>query len=568
MRLTSSEYVDRCNEYAEIYIEGVNSGDIITGKYIKKLVKKYNDHLNNENYIFRQEKVNKVFAFFSFLNIQHKNQYVQFPMLPWQCFFISFIFGFYYAKDNEKRLVREALLFIARKSGKTALSAAIQLYGMLGDGVAVPQSLLLANTAQQSSVALNFAKDMVVHTPALRERLIGQRSRIIFKDFEKQGFCQIFSTVDPARLEGMSPSMCICDEVHNWDDNSIYAAIKTGIGARVNPLILIITTAGKKNNGFCNELLKYHKNILDENIKEDTVVGFIYQPDDEDNLNDTDTWIKANPSLSIINSLEDLETAYKQAQYSYRDKYAFLTKNLNIFVDTPDIWVPEEYLLPLFDNDFDETKLYGKDVYIGMDLSKNTDLSSIVMYIPDASTSYAIPYFWMADMEGNVIRSNGRDLSNWIFDKWITKCKSKTIDLDLIYDKIVEISNNFNIISIQYDPYNTPVLISRLKEYGFNCELFKQNASKFNAPMKMLEEMIYNKKITMKNPALLWNFANIVLWIEPGNANIKIVKNKQNDSVDGCVALAMAIGGWVISKYGEEVMGLNQYIEFSKNKSI
>jgi phage terminase large subunit-like protein len=173
----------------------------------------------------------------------------------------------------------------------------------------------------------------------------------------------------------------------------------------------------------------------------------------------------------------------------------------------------------------------------------------------------------MANMPGNTIRKSGKDLSNYIFDGYVTKCNSKTIDLDLIYEKIIELSTRFNIVSIQYDPYNSPVLVSRLKEYGLNCEKFQQSASRFNAPLKMLEEMIYNKQIKMKNPVLLWNFSNIVLYVD-GNANIKIVKNKQNDSVDGCVALAMAVGGWLIGQFGEELLGIQQYIDAYRGTSI
>jgi phage terminase large subunit-like protein len=87
----------------------------------------------------------------------------------------------------------------------------------------------------------------------------------------------------------------------------------------------------------------------------------------------------------------------------------------------------------------------------------------------------------------------------------------------------------------------------------------------FNSSLKLLEEKIYNKNIKMKNPVLLWNFSNVVLYVD-SNANIKIIKNKQNDSVDGCVALSMGIGGWISSTYGEEIMGINSYIEASKKK--
>jgi phage terminase large subunit-like protein len=566
-RLTLEEYRDSCWLKIEQYVEGVNDGSIIVGDYIKKIVKKYLRMLNEKNkYTYRTDKVDKLFSFFSFLNVQHKNQYIQFPLLSWQCFFLSFVFGFYYTNDKEKRVVREALLFIGRKSGKTSLAAAVQLFCMLGDNVIAPQSLLLANTAQQASVSLNYAKDIIVHTKELRNRLIGQRSRIVFKDTNKQGFCQVFSSIDPARIEGYSPSAAILDEIHGWEDSTIYQAIKTGIGARINPLILIITTAGSNKQSFCNDYLKYHKNILDNKIEDENSIGFIYQPDIEDKLSNEECWIKANPSLNNINNIEDLRIAFKQAEHSYADQYAFITKHLNIFWDTPDVWIPNDILLPLFTN-FEISNFAGKDCYIGIDLSKNTDLTAIVLlFPPDENNSKfnVYPIFFMADRPNNIIRKNGKDLSQWIRQGYIIKCDSKVIDLVQIYDKIIELSEQFNIISISYDKYNAPQVISKLQEKGIECEAFEQNAKRYNAPLKMLESFVYENKINFyDNPALLWMFSNVILYFDT-NANIKIIKNKTNDSVDGVVGLGMALGGFIESKYGRELIALQTYINLNK----
>lgn len=567
MRLTPQEYCDKCWEGVKEYVLGVDEGTIIAGVYIKKVIKRYRKMLNQKDkYILRVDKVDKVFKFFSLLNSEYKNEYKQTVLLPWQAFFLSFAYGFYFANEPDKRVIREVLLFMARKNGKSFLAAALQLYGMIADGIENPQSLLLANTAQQATIALNFAKNVVVHTPELNKRLVGQRSRIVFRDYNKQGFCQTFSSMDSARLEGYSVAYAILDECHGYENNTVYAALKTGTGARINPMIFLISTAGNKNNGFLNEYLQRQKKILDETIEDDSVLAMIYEIDEHDDIGDTANWYKSNPSLDYIISMDDLVRSYNSAKFSFADQFFFITKHLNIFYDTPDVWIPEEHILPLF-SDFDESEMLGRDAYIGMDLSRNTDLSSIVLFIPGKEESYVIPYFWMANMPGNTIRKSGKDLSNYIFDGYVTKCNSKTIDLDLIYEKIIELSTRFNIVSIQYDPYNSPVLVSRLKEYGLNCEKFQQSASRFNAPLKMLEEMIYNKQIKMKNPVLLWNFSNIVLYVD-GNANIKIVKNKQNDSVDGCVALAMAVGGWLIGQFGEELLGIQQYIDAYRGTSI
>jgi len=572
MKLDPEEYRDLCWSKVQQYVEGVDDGSIIVGNYIKKVRQKYMRMLQDKNsYVYRIEKVDKVFSFFSFLNVQHKDQYIQFPLLPWQCFFLSFVFGFYYKDNPNKRVIREVLLFIGRKSGKTSLAAAIQLYCMLGDSTEAPQSLLLANTAQQASVSLNYAKDIIVHTPELRNRLHGQRSRIVFKNSNKQGFCQIFSTVDPARLEGYSPSACILDEIHGWENNSVYQAVKTGVGARQNPLMLIITTAGNKQNGFCNEYLQYHKNLLDGKITDENSISFIYQPDPEDELSNEECWVKANPSLGEINSIEDLRATYHQAEYSYADKFAFITKHLNIFWDTPDIWIPNDIVEPLF-GEVNLDKYIGRECFVGMDLSKNTDLTSVVLTFPpieEGEKFLSYPLFFMANRPDNVIRKNGKDLSYWISKGYIVKCDSKVIDLDQIYNKIVELSQKFSIVTISYDKFNAPQLVAKLQENGFVCENFEQSAKKFNAPMKTLEGLIYEGQIQfVKNPCLLWNFQNVILYIDQ-NANIKIVKSKQNDSVDGVVALAMSIGGFIENKYGQENMGLRTYFnQYEQNKKI
>ena len=561
-RLSPEEYLDKCWTMLQNYVEGVISGDILVGEYIKKAVDKYVENLRDKDkWDYRVPKVDKVFKFFSFLSVDHHDKYVQFPLIDYQVFFLANIFGFYH-KGTDKRKIREGLLFIGRKNGKTAFAAAIQLFGMLGDGVSVPQSLLLANTTKQATNALNYAKDIITHSPPLRKRLIGQRSRIRFTDNMRQGFCEIFSTIEPARLEGFSPSMCILDEAHGFTDSNIFNAVKTGIGARTNPLLLIVTTAGNKNTGFLQEYLTYHKNILDGKIKEDGVFSLIYQPDPTDDINDPECWVKANPALGIINSIEDLKSTFNQSQYSYVDKYNFITKHLNIFYDTPDIWIPEENVREVFSK-FDLKILEGRDCYVGMDLSRNTDLTSIVLVFPPIEGElefYVLPFFFMANRPDNILRKNGRDLSQWIREDYIIKCDGKVIDLNLIYDKIIELSKMFNIISLSYDRYNAPQVISRLQEYGIFCQNFEQNAKRFNAPLKYLESLIYDKEIRIyDNPCMAWNFNNVVLYIDT-NANIKIVKNKQNDSVDGIVALGMALGGFLESKYGQEITGLRAYM--------
>lgn len=568
MRLDSEAYADKCWNEGNEYALKVLADEILVGDYIRLAVARFTKMKNDPRYILRKDKVYKVFKFFSYLNVIHnkeKDKYIQFPLFPWQSFVIIYVFGFYYADNPEKRVVREVFLFVARKNGKTAFSAALQVYGMLADGVENPQSILLANTAQQASIALNFAKNMVIHTPQLNHLLIPQRSKITFKDKKRQGFMQIFSPIEPARLEGYSPNMAILDEVHGYKDNAIYMAIKTGMVAHMNPVLFLISSAGVNINGFLNEYLTYHQNVLKGIIEDETIFSLLYQPDPMDDIDDPNIWIKSNPSLGEIISLEDLIKTYNSVKYNYNDKFYFLTKHLNIFCDTPEIWIPEENLLQIY-ADFNEENLYGRDVYVGMDLSKTTDLTAVSVFVPAKSEDekhYVISYFWLPDPEKNMIRKSGKTLEKWFYDGYIYKGGDRVIDHNLIYEKIKFLNEKYNIISIYYDPYNAPILVTRLKEEGFNCVKFQQTALKFNAPLKYIEEQIYNNNIVINNPVLLWNFKNVVLYRD-GNDNVKIVKNRQADSVDGCVALAMAVGGYLENLYDEELVALNNYTEAYK----
>ncbi len=549
-RLTPEDYCDRCWQKVDEYIQSVENDEIPTGEDIKLFVKKFKRDIKDPRWDYRVDKVDKVFKFFSFLNVDFHDNYVQFPLLSWQCLFLAASFGFY-EKNSEKRKIREGLLFIGRKNGKTAFAAALQLYFLLGDGVAVPQSILLANTARQASNALNYAKDILFHSPALEKRLKGQRNRIVFKDSSKQGFCEVMSTAEPARLEGASPSSAIFDEIHEFPDAAVYNSIKTGVGARTNPFLLSITTAGNKNAAFCKEYLLYHKNVLRGKIEDETVVSMIFQPDPQDPQGEEETWMKSNPSLGEINSIEDLRKAFNKAQYSIQDKFFFITKHLNLFWDTPTIWIPISVLDPLFGK-WDLEKFRGRNCYLGMDLSRNNDLASLCFVFPpdeNFEDYYVFPLFFLPGREENMTRTNGLDLTQWIREGHIIKCESKVLDLDLVYEKILEYSKVFNIVKIEYDPFNAVQLTTRLAESGFVCEEFKQNTMHFNLPIKEIESLVYKGQMKFwGNPVLLWNFENVILWFDTNN-NVKITKNKQNDAVDGVVSLAMGLGGYLFDHF-------------------
>ncbi len=563
--LTPDQYVIYAKRQLNKYINGVQNGSIVSNKYIKLAVKEFLEDYNKKNekgeFVWdrKWDKVYDIFKFFSFLNIELNDEWKQFKILPFQAFFIVGTFLFYHKGTNTPK-VRYTFLFMARGNGKTPLAVALQLYLLVAGGYAVPQSLLVASTREQAGIALAFAKDIINHSPALSKRLENFNYKILFKNKNKSGFMKTLAS-NAGKLDGYKPTTAILDEIHSYQDDSLFNVIKSGLVKKNNSLGILISTAGFGLNSFCYDYVGMCQNKLDKKIKDDSIFCLLYTLDDTEEIKQKDTWVKSNPGLGHIIRIEELEGEYNQAKNFISQRNNFLTKNLNLFTNSLTSWIPETTLTPCFKK-VNEDELAGKDCYIGLDLSSTRDLTSLVCLFPKEDGTFdTIPYFFFANNVEKKIRKGGIDLSVWIKQGYIIQCQTETIDYDLIFDKFIELKEKFNIINVGYDQFNSALIVGRLKENGINCEHFSQTAQRFNLPLKYLEKLIFDNKINLsESPVLLWNFRNVVLYID-GNGNIKIMKNKSLDSVDGCVSLGMALGSYLNNICSDLTIGLDDYIK-------
>lgn len=536
-------YLDICYDMVKDWVDGIEEGRIVSNKWIKLAIKRYRNDLKREDLEFRNEEINRVLRFFYFAKINIDNQYKRFIPVPFQIFFVMNVYGFYY-KGTNKRKYRYAYLFIARKNGKTVLAALLQLYGLLGEKIEDPQSLLIANSREQAQIALQYATGIIKHSPAFEKRLDPQRYMIRFRDKRKGGYSKTLSS-NVNKLDGYSPSTALIDECHAMvDEHQLFNVIKSGTLARENPIIFLVTTAGFSVESLAYDLVENGKRCLEEQIQDDSFFYMLFCLDEGDDYEDPKNWIKSNPSINQTLYLEDLITEWNQAKNLPTQKANFMTKNLNLFLDQSASWVPSDLIKTRFKNlNIDDFK--GEKAYLGIDLSSTRDLTALTLTFNRDGHFYVFPLFFFANNPEKRIRKGGIDLKYWIANNYIHQCSTPTIDYDYLYKVIQELNDKFQLELLYYDKFNSALLIPRLQDLGIYCEAFQQTAARFNQPIKYLEKLIFDGDITFQNnPVLRWNFKNVVTYMD-GNNNVKWLKNKSLESIDGAVSTAMSIGAFI-----------------------
>lgn len=536
-------YISEAMAKAEQYKRDVETGAIITNDWIKLAVQRSRKDEARHDIYFNQDAVNRVFEFFFYTRISDGTKYRRFNLTPYQAWILSEIFGWYYTAKPDKRRYRYALLYTARKSGKTVFFVAVEFYILMYDAQEAPEAYLCATTREQAGQALKYSKAIIKHSPSLARRLKVQQFQILYP--KRDGLLKVLAN-KPERNDSLNPSIYIMDEMHAHETLDFLNVMKSGTMFRKNPLGIITSTAGfNKDYPFYN-MVETAKKVLQGIADDDITFMALYTLDDADDADDAETWIKSNPNIGHTVDLDDLVAEYKKACLTISEKNNFITKNLNRYLDNLEQWLPDSQYMKVFNPvDFPTNR---PPAYIGLDLSATRDLAALVVVWTDEATGKlaVYPEFYFPNNPDKKIRPDGIDLTAWIEKGFIQQHETPTIDHKLIFERIAYLNQIFKIQQINYDKWNSAFIIPEVEQKLFiYCKHFEQVTTWFNFPLKYIERQFFNEEILMSlNPVLRWNFRNVALYYD-GNGNIKIMKNKSRDSVDGAVSLGMAVGAWL-----------------------
>ena len=482
-----------------------------------------------------------------------------FKLEEWQKFDIVYpLFGWVTDDENEYRRYKIAYNEMARKTGKSFLMSGIGIYMTWFDGEPGAETYIAATKKDQSRLVWDVAHDMVSHT-TLKKRVKTAYTTMTF-----DGSKMVPLGADSKTLDGLSCHCGIFDEVHAMKNSHLYDVIKSSTGARVNSLLLLITTAGFDKYSFCYEERTYAEKILKGQLENERYFAFIACLDKKDDPFDEGVWRKSNPNLNVSNSIEDFRAAAKEAkQKGGQALTEFLTKRLNVWMEASSVWVSDENFLISKDLDFEESDLFGEDCYIGLDLSKTSDLSAFSAVFPLANGEYkVISRAYVPEASFNDRKNGDNIYQSFVDEGTLTVTPGNIIDYNTIFEDIKKDMENFNVIELSYDRYMAFQIVTDLTNEGLDCIGFGQGFLSMSPPTKLLETLLLEKKLHHNNDALMrWQLSNVVIEYDAA-ANIKMSKasTKSNSGsdrgtaskIDSWVATAMALGRASLNVYYED----------------
>ena len=531
----------------EVNVEdyALDQTDIRLKDYVKSAISHPDDHNLYEllsilrffrlldAYIFKPTEVKKFIVFYENLKFSGLKGRVKYRLTPIQVFQFANILGFY--RTPEKRLCRDALLFVPRKYSKTASVASLAIYDLLfGDANA--QAYVAANSYDQAQICFGEIKNILKSLDKRFKNFKINREQVFSKRRGRTSFARCLAS-NPDKLDGLNASTVILDEFSQADSAELKNVLTSSMGARVNPMTIVITTASNKLESPFVNMLNSYKAVLRGEVENDSIFAHIFEPDVNDAEDDPHTWAKVQPHLGITVQADYYENEYRKAQMTAEDMLTFRTKLLNLFVqDEAKVWFTSGEIEAMCKDDNDLKTLKNRpDAMVAVDLSVCDDFSSVSynIYLPEIKMFHIHnDYYFPRKM---LISHPNRELyERWAADGYLRLCDGNVIDYRMIVNDInARNRESIRILNIGYDPYKSMEFVNMMGASGAKKVLqpIKQTYGTFTSPVESFEIAARTGRVTFNyNPINWYCFGNAVI-DEDRLENRKPIKKSQNAKI-------------------------------------
>lgn len=527
---------------AENYAKSVVNGEVVAGKWLRLACQRFLDWLDRKDIEFDEVAAVKAVNFIQKLPHTKGKWAAKKELLvlsPWQKFVVCNIFGW---KKGDFRLIRTAFLLIARKNGKSALAAAIGLYMFVADNEFGAEVYSGATTEKQAWEVFRPAKQIVDRTPELKAYYDVESNA---KNMHILSSGSRFEPLVGDPGDGSSPSCAIVDEFHEHDTDRLYQTMETGMGAREQPLMLVISTAGSNLSGPCHEMQRDIERVLEGQIEDDTIFAIIFSCDEDDEWDSDEALLKANPNVNVSIPFDWLSQQREQARRSASKQNHFRTKHLNQWVGARTVWM-NMLAWQRQKNPSLYSQFKAAPCHISVDLASRKDIAVICVLWKQGESFYTKQWFYAPESAAE----ENEKYQQFSLDGELTLTPGNKTDQAFIELKIKELCKEFNVLSIGFDDWQADYMMTRLLDCGLPVVNYNQTVKNMSTPMKEVEAAVLDRKLSHDgNKCMTWMMGNVTAKID---AKDNIYPRKENDNdkrckIDGPVALIMAMGRWLAS---------------------
>jgi phage terminase large subunit-like protein len=461
-----------------------------------------------------------------------------FNLRPWQTKIVRQMFK---TRKDGLRQYRTCLLMLPRKNGKSELAAALAIYFLLFDGEIGAEVYSAASDKDQAALVFNVAAQMIRNDPELLAQceIIDSQKRIVHR--ASGSFYRAISA-EAYSKHGFNASVVIYDELHAAPNRELWDVLSTSQGARAQPYMIAITTAGYDRHSILWELYSHAKKVAENPALDPTFLPLLYEAPIDADWTDEKVWKQSNPALGDFRSIEEMRTMAARAKEIPAQENTFRRLYLNQWTEQAARWISmaawDKCLAPV-----ERVHLRGRRCYVAMDLSSTKDLTALIAAFPDDDGVDILAQFF-------VPKESIRDRANrdrvpydqWERDGYLIATPGNVVNYEAVRQQLKDWAAEFNVAIVAYDPWNATDLVTRLELVdGFTCVPMRQGFQSLSAPTKSLEKMVLSKTLRHDgHPVLRWNMSNVSVETDP-SGNLKPSKKVSTERIDGAVALIMVI---------------------------
>ena len=523
------------------YAEQVVAGSIVVCLQIRQACQLFLDEIDGEDWEFRPAAVERVCKFIELLphskgTWASKRETLR--LEPWQVWILAAIFGFVDPASGYRK-VTEALLLIPRKNGKSTFAAGIANYMAFLDGEAGAEVWIGANSKDQADACFQPCRQMVIRAPQFAE---AAGIDVNAQSIVQPSTGSFIKSMIAKPGDGSNPHCAIMDEAHENDSSDQYDTMKTGMGARTQPLLLTITTAGFNLAGPCRQLQVDAEQVLAGNVRKPNLFAAIFTIDADDDWTDFEVWKKANPNYGVALSTTYVSNQYRDALTKPAEKAKLLTKHLNVWENSTSGWLGQlDWQACKSDRSLES--LHGSPAYLAYDVSTQTDISALVLCVMEEGRPHVFPFFFLP--EGAVRGSkNAEAYRSWSSAGHILLTPGNATDFLSIKGQIDKLVSQFDIKGVAYDQWQGHKMAQEIQDEYPNISVhkFAQNTGNYNPVMLAFEALVVDHKLRHNdNPCMNWMASNVSIKANSANHLFPNKPDKQYHlKIDGIVAALMA----------------------------